>query len=174
MQNSDVNLDTGDVQTRKGSGVLRTSAIGSCVVVSAYDSQSAVGGMAHVMLPGSAPDCTAADHTRYAADAVDALLTEMKGLGVRFENLVVCLVGGGNLLGGDHAGPGPEIVESLIELLSAKEITPVATEVGGVERRSCTLNVSCGRVTYTVGDSEKQTLWEAAEEHPWTSRKDPK
>jgi hypothetical protein len=34
-------------------------------------------------------------------------------------------------------------------------------EVGGTQRRSCVLHVARGRVTYTVGDSEQRTLWEA-------------
>jgi hypothetical protein len=67
----------------------------------------------------------------------------------------------GNVLGPGHDGPGPEIVRSVAEILGRMHIVPVATEVGGDQRRSCSLDVASGRVTYTVGDSRSMTLWES-------------
>jgi chemotaxis protein CheD len=157
----EVYLETGAVKALRGSGVLRTSAIGSCVVTTAYDVATEVGGMAHVMLPGVCPDSKTTLSTKYAADAVERMLAEMESLGADSENLLVCLVGGGNLLGDNHKSPGPEIVESILEILGTRYIKPVAQEIGGTERRSCSLDVSCGQVIYTVGNSKSRVLWEA-------------
>ena len=105
-------VNSGEAKACRGDGILQARSIGSCVAVAAYDPDSAVGGMAHVMLPGESP--------------------------------------------------GPDIVRSLTEILGGKGITPAAMEVGGTQRRSCALHAARGRVTYTVGDSELRTLWEAS------------
>jgi len=157
----DISVNSGEAKACGGEGILQASAIGSCVVVAAYDPDSIVGGMAHVMLPGRSPGPEASVKTRYAKDAVEEIMRVMSNLGVMEARAHVCLIGGGNVLGDGHDSPGLDIVRSLTEILGGKGITPVAMEVGGTQRRSCALYVSRGRVTYTVGDSEQRTLWEA-------------
>jgi chemotaxis protein CheD len=154
-------VSSGEAKACRGEGILRASAIGSCVAVAAYDPGSAVGGMVHVMLPGKSPDPDPSVKTKYAKDAVEEMMRVMSNLGALEARVHVCLIGGGNVLGDGHDSPGPDIVRSLTEILGGKEITPVAMEVGGTQRRSCALHVARGRVTYTVGDSEQRTLWEA-------------
>jgi len=84
----------------------------------------------------------------------------MLASGATETGLFICLIGGGNLLGEGHDSPGPETARSLVEILDKMGIRPVATELGGTQRRSCALDISFGRVTYTVGDSAGRTLWE--------------
>lgn len=158
---SELSVSSGEVKTSKGQGVLRASAIGSCVVVTAYDPGSGVGGMAHVMLPGAARHQSPEGRTRHAEDAIEVMIQEMTELGANQTRAEICLVGGANVLGDGHDSPGPEIVRSLAEILDKKEITPAAMEVGGTQRRSCALDVARGRVTYTVGDSGHRALCEA-------------
>jgi len=155
-------VNTVEVRTLKGEGILRASAIGSCVAVAAYDPQSGVGGMAHVMLPGSSPQKDPSNRTKYAEDAVEEMMRKMAELGAGEAGIQVCLLGGGNVLGDGHDTPGPEIVESLRGILGRRGVTTVAMEVGGTQRRSCCLDVAGGRVTYTIGDSGQQILWENA------------
>lgn len=157
----DISVDSGEVAATQGAAVLRAMAIGSCVVAAAYDTNTGIGGMAHVMLPGTSPHGAGTNRTRYAGDAIEEMLRRMTALGAATNGMSVCLVGGGNILGGGHDSPGPEIVQSLIAILGEKGIVPVAMEVGGTQRRSCSLDVSCGRVTYTIGDSVERTLWNA-------------
>lgn len=154
-------VNTGEVRARTGDGILRACSIGSCVVVTAYDLESAVGGMAHVMLPGKSCCSDPLVKTNFAKDAIEEMMRAMSNLGAMEARVHVCLIGGGNVLGDGHASPGPDIVRSLIEILGRKEITPVVMEVGGRLRRSCALHVARRCVTYTVGDSEQRTLWEA-------------
>jgi chemotaxis protein CheD len=154
-------VSSGEVKACKGEGILQSSAIGSCVVVAAYDPDSAVGGMAHVMLPGGTSDPNPLVKTKYAKDAVEEMMRAMSYLGAMEARVHICLVGGANVLGDGHDSPGPDTVRSLTEILGGRGITPVAMEVGDTQRRSCVLHVACGLVTYTVGDSEQRTLWEA-------------
>ena len=41
----------GQLHVRKAPGVLDCLGLGSCIELSAYDSESKVGGMAHIVLP---------------------------------------------------------------------------------------------------------------------------
>ena len=88
-------------------------------------------------------------------------MRKMVVLGAKAARVRVCLVGAANVLGDGHDSPGPGVIRSLTEILGRKGITPVAVEIGGAQRRSCALDVACGRVTYTIGDSEQRVLWEA-------------
>ncbi len=155
-------VGSGEVRACRGEGILRASAIGSCVAVAAYDSGSGVGGMAHVMLPGSAPPGWAAfRRTKYAEHAVEEMMGAMSALGAREGAVWACLVGGANVLGAGHESPGPETTESLRGILGRLGIPVAAEDVGGGERRSCALDVAGGLVMYTVGDSEQRLLWPA-------------
>ena len=155
-------VDSGEVRSCREAGLLRASAIGSCVVVTAYDQQAAVGGMAHVMLPGEFHAMVPSAKTRYASNAVHELLQQIFRLGAEQSRLTVCLVGGGNVLGDGYSSPGPEIVHSLVALFAARGITPVAMDIGGQHRRSCILDVATGCVYYTLGDSTELLLWNNA------------
>lgn len=157
----EVSVSSGEVHAARGDGILAARAIGSCVVVTAYDPAAAVGGMAHVMLPGVSPAGDGRSRIRYARDAVNALMHEMVTLGAQATRLRACLVGGANVLGLGHDSPGRETAESIGGILQRQGIEVAAREVGGGQRRSCVLEVGHGRVTYTVGDSEPHMLWQA-------------
>ena len=153
-------VNTGEVAVCQREGVLIASAIGSCVVVTAYEPYLRVGGMAHVMLPGGSRAPNLVNKTKYAEDAMKELMRKMADYKASLDSLKLCLIGGGNLLGNGHDDIGTEISQSLREILSKIGINPVAMELGGVQRRGCSLCVASGRVTYTLGDSDQRTLME--------------
>jgi chemotaxis protein CheD len=157
----EVSVDSGRVRACQGKGILRASAIGSCVVVAAYDPDGRVGSLAHVMLPGVSRRREPRGRTRYAENAVREMMRKMRALGAKETRLRAYLVGGANVLGEGHESPGPETTRSLVGILGARSVELVALDVGGTERRSCVLDVAHGRVTFTVGDSAERTLWEA-------------
>jgi len=157
----EIYVSTGAVKSCQGEGVLCASAIGSCVVVCAYDSDSVAGGMAHVMLPGRSTRGDSENRTIYAEEALEELFLEMAGLGAETANLVICLVGGSDMIGDGDEGPGLTVIESVTGILARNKIKPVATELGGAERRSCDLDVTHGKILITVGDSEQRVLWAA-------------
>jgi len=76
--------------------VLKSSAIGSCVAVVAYDAAKKAGAMAHIMLPGQAPaGKKGAEKTKYAANAIDAIVSKMARLGSTGADIKVAVLGGG-------------------------------------------------------------------------------
>jgi chemotaxis protein CheD len=155
---NEVFVDSGEVAVCQGTGMLIASAIGSCVVVTVYDPFSCVGGMAHVMLPWASRDPHLSNRTKYAEDAMKELMRKMADYKTDLSLLKLCLIGGGNLLGDGHDDIGADISRSLIEIITRMGIKPIAMELGGLQRRSCALCVSSGRVTFTVGNSAHRTL----------------
>jgi chemotaxis protein CheD len=151
-------VSTGDVKVCDINHHLKSTAIGSCIVVTAWDSSQKIGGMAHVMLPGVAPKGKKEYATRYAANAIDKLLDQLSQLGTKKEKLEVCLIGGANVLKRENDTIGEDNLRSTEGILADKGFLIKSKAVGGTLRRSAFLNVSSGFVYYTEGDSDERLL----------------
>ncbi|MHC4476729.1 MAG: chemotaxis protein CheD [Planctomycetota bacterium] len=160
-----VDVNTGEVKIGRGKTVLRSVAIGSCIVVAAYDSKSRIGAMAHVMLPGSAPR-RSVEKTKYAADAIEQMLNSMIEEGVSKDNVEACLVGGGNVLKKKGDTICRENISSTTQVLGQEQIPIRGSVLGGTERKGIFMDVESGKVTCTEGDGPERLLWKAAERAP--------
>lgn len=155
-----IDVYTGEVKAGRKNTILKSNAIGSCVVIAAYDSTKNVGALAHVMLPGAAPEGKTFQRTRYAADAIEEIINRMTNLGANKEDIEVCLVGGGNVLKREDDNICQDNIVSVIELLDEKQIKIREKTVGGTVRRSVSLNVENGSIYYTEGNADEKLLWE--------------
>ncbi len=153
-------IATGEVKAGGADCVLRSNAIGSCIVVTAYDPVRVVGALAHIMLPGSAPD-DAANKTRYAFDAIDKMLRLLATMQAATERLECCLVGGGNILKRPDDTICTENLRSVEEILKERNLTIVQRAVGGTTRRTGLFDIETGSVFFTEGNSRKLLLWKA-------------
>jgi len=159
-----INVHTGEVKAGKNT-ILKSNAIGSCVVIAAYDSTKKLGALAHVMLTGAAPEGKTFQRTRYAADAIEEIINSMILLGAKKDEIEVCLVGGGNVLKREDDTICHDIITSVVELLNEKHIEIRKKAVGGTERRSLTLDIENGIITYTERDSQEKVLWKTNEKN---------
>lgn len=137
---------------------LRSVAIGSCVVIAAYDAKEKVGALAHILLPGEAPENKELQKTSYAANAVEELVRRMNMLGTKNKNIEVCLVGGANILKKMTMQTGMNNLYSVKNILKNKEFKIKAESVGGDERRSISLDIKNGNIYYSVGDGIEKLL----------------
>ncbi|WP_321288975.1 chemotaxis protein CheD [uncultured Sunxiuqinia sp.] len=151
-------VSTGEVKVCDINNHLKSTAIGSCVVVTAWDSFQKIGGMAHVMLPGAAPKGKKEYATKYASNAIDKLLGQLSQLGTKKENLKVYLIGGADVLKRENDTIGEDNLRSIQKCLGLKGLLIDAMAVGDTSRRSAFLNVSSGFVYYTEGDSDERLL----------------
>ena len=157
-----IDVQIGQVRTGVGKVILQSKAIGSCVAIIAYDTTKNIGALAHVMLPGSAPaNKKQSEKTKYAADAIDAVVSKMRKLGSQKADIEAALVGGGNILNREDDTICQANIESATQILKEKNIPVRAQAVGGTVRRSVSLDVERGIVSYTEGDIGKTTLWRA-------------
>ncbi len=157
-----VNVSTGEVKVGRKGEILKSTAIGSCVVIAAYDSEKNLGVMAHVMLPGRAPKSAYGESTRYAADAIEQMIKIITAQGANLCNLEVCLVGAGNILKKQDDTVCKDNIDSVAQLLKEKNIPVKAAVLGGTERKSISMDIESGSVYYTEGDREEKMLWKSA------------
>lgn len=159
-----IDVYTGEVKAGDKDTILKSNGIGSCVVVVAYDSIKKVGALAHVMVPGTAPEKKVTQRTRYAENAIDELIEQMTYLGADVNHLETCLVGGGNVLNRDDDTICHENLASVVKLLHEKGIKIRQRAVGGTKRRTIVFDIEKGRVFYTEGNSKEMLLWKAGNE----------
>jgi len=152
-------VSTGCLATGSGTGVIRSTPLGSCVAVIAYDKTSKTSGIAHIMLPGKSPTKDKAEENKYVENAIENLLDELKSLGSKKANIEICLVGGANVLRKENDTTADNLIFSIFEMMEQKKLSIKRTSLGGYERRAATLNLSSGVVNYTVGDSIEMKLW---------------
>lgn len=152
---------TGEVKAGNKSAILSSNAIGSCIVIAAYDAKEKVGVLAHIMLPGKAQTNKETHKNRYAANAIEELIRRMNMLGTKGNNIEVCLVGGANVLKKKDDATGLNNLSSVNDILKKERIKIKAKSVGGTERRSISLDVEKGSIYYSVGDGIEKLLWQA-------------
>ncbi len=158
LDKTQVEVSTGELRVTKN-GVLRASAIGSCVAVTLYDKTTGIGGLAHVMLPGKAPVNHEKEDVKYAVNAIHALVSSMSSLGAQRDTLIAVIAGGGNVLEREFETLCKQNIESVESVLQNLSISLEAENVGGMQRRSLTFDVDMGRVLVTVGDAPPEVLW---------------
>ena len=85
----------------------------------------------------------------------------MTHLDAHKDGIEVCLVGGGNVLERENDTICQDNITSIVELLDEKQIKIRAKAVGGIDRRSVSLNVENGSLYYTEGNAKEKLLWKA-------------
>ncbi len=153
-------VNTGEVRSGGSDLILSSGAIGSCVVITAFDPLNNVGGMAHVMLPGTATSKYQLNACRNASNAIDELLNQLCLLNVEENNIEFCMIGGANVLKRKNDNIGEKNIESIDELLNNKGLKVCSREVGGFERRTTLFDIEKGCIYFTVGDSKQKILWQ--------------
>jgi len=151
-------VSVGQVLVRGGEGVLRSVALGSCIGVAAYDRGQRIGALGHIMLPGRAPT-RAVDKYRYADDAIAGMVDDMIAAGCCRGRIEACLVGAGNVLEKPNDTICRTNVESVTAILRMRGIPVRASLLGGVQRKSISLDIQTGRVFAAEGDEKESLLW---------------
>jgi len=156
-----INVGTGEVKVGRKGEILKSTAIGSCVVIAAYDSEKNLGVMAHIMLPGRAPKNDYGESTKYAADAINEMIRMITAKRANVCELDICLVGAGNILKKKDDTICKDNIESITQLLKEKHIPVKAAVLGGTKRKSISLDVESGSIYYSEGDKEEELLWKS-------------
>lgn len=155
-----VEVSTGEVKTGAATTVFTVSALGSCIAVIAYDPGRLCGGIAHVMLPGSAEKKPYTDKFRYAEDAIEELLSQMDQTGSARTGLVICLAGAGNVLKRPDDAICSMNISSVLQALDSRGTTVTARSLGGTERRRVKLDLAAGCIFCAEGNNRETILWQ--------------
>ena len=154
-----ITVFTGEVKTSGPEADLKSSPIGSCVAVVLFHKNIRFGGMAHIMLPGKAPERKSADSTKYAHNAIDVLLSEMSAAGISSDSPHAVIAGGGNVLKRENDTIGTDNIDSVTGILETKMIKIAASSLKGTERRCVRFDIENGIIWVAKGDEQERELF---------------
>lgn len=136
IQDPFIKVGMADLNVTIGTGILKTTGLGSCVGVTIYDPKTKVAGMAHVMLPSS--DIAKEGNlnvAKYADTAIPEMVKRMNRLGAVNSRLVAKMAGGAQMFAFSSASDtmriGPRNVESCKDQLKRLSIPVIAEDTGG-------------------------------------------
>jgi chemotaxis protein CheD len=147
---ADVVLSPGDFCFAE-EGVRISTLLGSCVSITIWHPRLLVGGMCHYMLPSRRrPGKAAGLDGRYADEAMQLFLREVRRCGSRPQEYEVKMFGGGNqftrTLGGSVVDVPRENVAAGIRLLTRHGFTLRTRHLGGSGPRRVIFEVATGNV----------------------------
>lgn len=146
----DVFLQPGELFVADAGHQIRT-ILGSCVSITLWHPVLRIGGMSHFLLPtrGGPADLGVLDG-RYADEALQHMLAQMRALGVEPTQCQAKIFGGGNMFPGHmHAGVinvGQRNGEAARALLQQNGIVLTSESLFGVGHRQIIFDVSKGDV----------------------------
>jgi chemotaxis protein CheD len=148
---------TGEIAAVKPGTELCANGVGSCIALAALDPGTRIAGLAHIMLPGRAPEGHPKKE-RYAEDAIETLLLDMAVLGADPGRLRIAYAGGANVLNSDSDTLCEMNVNSVEKALANKRLPVLARETGGNMRRKVRIDTVHGIVYSATGDSQETPL----------------
>jgi chemotaxis protein CheD len=170
---SDIDVHIGKVVINPGNYNLAANGVGSCLIITLYDSKLRIGALAHSLLPSSvrhntdyeqnlsAPassnkqGCMVAERstvktedTKYIDVAIDKMLKGLEAAGAKRADLEAKLIGGANMFSSFITDDiGGENVLIAKDKLKREGIRIVGECVGGSQGRSIEFSPATGIVT---------------------------
>lgn len=148
---SDVRVKVADYAVRRGSDVIATIGLGSCVAIVLYDRDTRVGGLAHILLPSMTMSRETANPAKFPETIVPLMLDEMRKLGAGSPGRISAKIAGGasmfgQLINGTGINVGERNIAATKEALAAAGIALVAEDTGLDYGRSVYFHLTDGRV----------------------------
>jgi len=159
-----LSVGIGEIKASRQPGDTITAlGLGSCVAIVLSDNASGAVAVAHCMLPVQTDDGTRDPQKpgRYVDMALPELLSALGNLGSRCQGLISALVGGAAMF--QFTGPttldiGSRNVETAREALRGYGIRLVASDVGGNQGRTVTVEVADATVYVRTMGAEQQLV----------------
>ena len=150
-----IEVSMSDMKAASNDHILRSSGIGSCIVITLYDPLKKVGALAHPMLAdppaGEAGNIgNSTEHPlRFVGNAIDAMINALEKLGSVKTRLEAKVVGGASMFKVFEKNPesiGLQNVEAVREKLEKEGIKILANDTGGNIGRSVVFELTTGLV----------------------------
>jgi len=171
-----VRVGMGEGVVTRAAGIISSLGLGSCVVVTLYDAQQRIGGLAHIMLPDSSqmpmgnddcemrnnnPESEIRNRRYHCADtAIVALLDELCGKGATRRNIVAKMVGGARMFpdyNDGSRGIGEQNIMSIKHVLRRECISLIGEDVGGHHGRTVKFRLDSGKlIVKAIGKEDKE------------------
>lgn len=135
-----------DMKMARGSGMLVTYALGSCIGICLYDAQIKLGALVHIMLPLNM-EAGRKSPMKYADTGIRETLKQMEGKGAHRSHITAKIAGGAKMFevsGGSLGNIGQRNIESVRMVLKREGIRILKEDVGGSVARTLLFDVSNG------------------------------
>ena len=146
MANDKITIGIADMKMAKGSGMLITYALGSCIGICLYDAQVKLGAMIHIMLPLNM-EAGRKNTMKYADTGIRETLKMMEAKGASRSRITAKIAGGAKMFeisGGSLGNIGQRNIESVHMHLKREGIKLLKEDVGGSVARTLLFDVSTG------------------------------
>ena len=159
MQNK-IEVSMGKGAVTRAPHIISSSGLGSCVVLTLYDTERKLGGLAHIMLPDSISLNGSHPAYKCADTAITALIKELRSMRASPRNMVAKLVGGAKMfLSSDDFSPGvgKQNITSVKRILKQKRIPVIGENTGGNYGRNVEFYLDSGKVMVrAIGREDKE------------------
>jgi chemotaxis protein CheD len=147
----EVRVKVADYAVRRGSHLIVTIGLGSCVAIALYDRDTRIGALAHVLLPSQSMSRETENPAKFPETIVPVMLEEMRELGAREASRISAkIVGGASMFGQLASGSGINVGERNVsatrDALAAAGIRIVAEDTGLDYGRSVYFHLADGRL----------------------------
>jgi chemotaxis protein CheD len=148
---ADVRVKVADYAVRRGSDIIATIGLGSCVAIALYDRDTRTGGLAHILLPSMSMSRETSNPAKFPETIVPIMLAEMRALGMASTARVSAKIAGGasmfgQLVNGTGINVGERNIAATKEALLAAGINLIAEDTGLDYGRSVYFHLADGRV----------------------------
>lgn len=143
--------------------ILVARGLGSCIGITVYDRTRKIAAMAHVMLPGPAPEKIDEEQpARYAEPAVIELIRAVEKRGGRRTDLVVKIAGGAQVIKlynkDDRLQVGRRNIQAVQEAAARHGLIIRGEHTGGTVGRTLYLYAATGEATVRLVGGEEKPL----------------
>ena len=149
MSQNEIKVGLGEGAVTSTPHFISSTGIGSCVVITLYDSRKQVGGLAHIMLPDSNGINGRRPPYHCADTAIIALLRRLRSKGAVWENLVAKMIGGAQMFvcsNSSAPGIGKQNITNIKQMLDREQIPLMGEDIGGNCGRSVEFYLDSGKV----------------------------
>lgn len=142
-----ITVGIADMKMAKGSGVLITYALGSCIGICLHDPAIKLGAMVHIMLPLNM-EAGRKNTMKYADTGIRETLRQMEAKGASRARITAKIAGGAKMFevsgGGALGNIGQRNIESVRMTLKREGIRLLKEDVGGTVARTLLFDVASG------------------------------
>ena len=147
MNDGKITVGIADMKMAKGSGMLITYALGSCIGLCFLDPVVHLGALLHIMLPLNM-EAGRTHPMKYADTGIRETLRQMESQGGRRSRITVKIAGGAKMFevsGGSLGNIGQRNIESVHTILNKEGIRLTDEHVGGTVARTLLFDVVSGK-----------------------------
>ncbi|MBY0242671.1 MAG: chemotaxis protein CheD [Burkholderiaceae bacterium] len=129
-----------------GAGHRIRTLLGSCVSIILWHPERKIGTMSHFLLSSRNQGKSTGLNSRYGAESLALMLSELRTLGVDPKECQAKIFGGGQMFPGSSQGIGRQNGEEALRLLQAHGIRVVSESLYGMGHRNIIFDISSGHV----------------------------